>query len=173
MDKLQSGRLSKYVGELWLNKDHSDVTFYVEGQELHAHRLILASREYFRALLLGNYAESIEKVVELKSIRVAPFKALLKYIYHDFISFVELNVDEIIEILQLAHMYDFMDLTTAIDGHLKQMISMETVGSILQVSQVLSLDELLEKCLTFLDKNASKFLQHTSFVALSQVSLAK
>lgn len=172
-NKLQSFRLSKYVEQLWLKKDQSDVIFSVEGQQLPAHRLILASRDYFRALLLGNYVESSKKVVELKNIRFAPFKALLKYIYYDFIILDEMNVAENIEILQLAHMYDFIELTAAIEQYLTGMISITTVASVLKVAQELSLKSLMENCLKFLDENATIFLKHSSFIDLSQVSLRK
>lgn len=164
----KSGRLSKYVAQLCLNRDYSDVTFCVEGELLHAHRLILASREYFRALLFGDYVESQQKEIQL-TVQATPFKTLLKYIYTDDISLGEMKFDEIIEILRLAHMYDFIDLTTAIEYHLKREVSMETVCVVLKVSQQLSLKSLHEACLKFLDANASTFLEHDDFVALSQV----
>lgn len=83
-----------------------------------------------------------------------------------------MNVAENIEILQLAHMYDFIELTVAIEQYLMGIISLETVVSILEVSKVLSLQSLMEKCLTFLDENALKILEHFSFTAFSQVNLS-
>lgn len=41
--------LSECIGSLLTSSDHSDITLVVEGEHLHAHRVILASRcEYFR-----------------------------------------------------------------------------------------------------------------------------
>lgn len=54
-------QLSKNLSTLCLNPDYSDITLIVEGQRLHAHKVILASRsEYFRALLYGGMKESAQ-----------------------------------------------------------------------------------------------------------------
>lgn len=168
--KTKSGRTAQYLGELWLNTQRSDVTFLIENEELPAHRLILASREYFCALLYGPYAESTQKVIKLEG-PAAPFKALLKYIYFDYIILSELKCEEIVRVLALAQMYGFSELTGSIEKYIeKDIITMETVGSVLELSQLLSLDSVIEMCFKFLDTNASNFLQHDSFTALSQVT---
>lgn len=166
--KIQKGPLSHYVADLCLKTQYSDVTFCIAGERFPAHKLILASREYFRALLFGHYAEKQQNEIQLK-VQAAPFKALLKYIYNDGIFLGEMEVSEILEILRLAHEYDFTDLSNAIKCHLEREISMETVFSILEVSKHLSFESLSGKCLLFLDANAS-ILVHDNFSTLSQVN---
>lgn len=163
-----SGRLSKYVSQLCLNDDCSDVTFCIDDERYPAHRIILASREYFRTLLFGSFAENQQKEIKLE-VQATPFKALLKYIYNDFILLGEMDFVEIIGLFQLAHMYNFDDLTAAIECHLKRGMSMTTVFAVLEASQELNFDSLCEACLNFMDRNASAFLLHENFASLSQV----
>lgn len=142
--------------------------FCIEGQRLPAHKLILASREYFRVLLFGNFAENQQNEIALK-VQAAPFKGLLKYIYNDGILLGDLEVSEILEILRLVHLYDLIDLTNAIVCHLKLTVTLETVCVVLEVSKQLCLESLREECLLFLDANVSMILVHDHFATLSQV----
>lgn len=170
INKSCPGRLSKYIEDLWLNPKNSDVTFCIENEKLHAHRLILASRDYFDRLLYGPFAESSQKEIKIEG-RVAPFKALLKFIYFgECVMPNELTMDEMLELMSLAQMYDISDLFDLIEIYLKKNISMDTVGCVLKLSQELRLDSLIEISLKFLDEKASDFLRHESFTALSPVS---
>lgn len=168
-DKTWGLLLSDYVAQLYLNEDYSDITFCVGNERIPAHRVILASREYFRTLLFGFFAENKQDEIVLQ-VQVTPFKALLKYIYNEFILLEEIEFDECIGILRLSHMYGFNDLTNAIECHLERGMSMEKVPVLLEVSQQLCLDSLSKSCLKFLDDNASTFLLHESFTNLSQVN---
>lgn len=165
-----SDRLSEYIATLSLNNKYSDITFCVENERFPAHRLILASSEYFEVLLFGHFAESQQNEIKLPpQVQATPFKALLTYIYSDCILLDDMKFSEIIGILRLAHMYDFTELTATILNHLEQEMSLQTVCQALNISQELSLDAFRETCMKFLDGNASTFLLHETFAALSQV----
>lgn len=166
-ESVSAGRLSKFVAQLFLNDEFSDVTFCIEDQRFPAHRTILASRGYFRTLLFGPFAENRQKEIKLDA-DANSFKALLKYIYNDSIVLDEMESDELIGLFQLAHMYSFDELTSAIECHLKKGMSMSTVFAVLEVSQELW-DSICEACLKFIDKNASAFLLHEDFTTLTQV----
>lgn len=168
MSKVTADRLLKHVSQLCLDDEYSDVTFCVEDERFPAHKIILASSEYFRKLLYGPFAENQQKEIKMQA-QARSFKALLKYIYNDFIILEEMEPGEIISLYRLAHMYNFDELTTAIKCYLPREISMVTVCDILAASEELSLDSLREECLTFLDKNASAFLLHDNFATLPQV----
>lgn len=160
--KIKSGQLRKYVSNLYLSSVWSDVTFCIGEERLPAHKLILASRKCFEELLCG------ENVIDLQ-VAATPFKAILRYIYNDSLLLGKMEFDEIIDILHLAHKYDFKDLIAAIEGYLEQKLSIDTVCVLLEVSQQLALNVLCEACLEFMDANATTILLHEKFASLSKV----
>ena len=51
------------------NESLSDITFLIEGVQVHAHRLMLMRCDYFRAMLEGGFKESTEqRVIELNEV---------------------------------------------------------------------------------------------------------
>lgn len=88
--------------------DLSDVTFLVEGREIHANRAILAVRsEYFRILLFnGGMRESIQshesavaragpgyrQPIELKDVSYAVFSKVMEYLYTDSVKNITLDI---------------------------------------------------------------------------------
>lgn len=85
--------LSKDIGQLYQNKEYSDVTLVVEGVEFHAHKVILAARsEYFRALLYGGMRESHQSRIELQETSIGAFKIIVKYIYTGSLMLARLKV---------------------------------------------------------------------------------
>lgn len=67
------------------NRDFSDVTFLVEGQEIYANKAILATRsEHFQALLFSGMKESKNNpVISVKNVSCESFHDILQYIYSD------------------------------------------------------------------------------------------
>ena len=66
--------------------DHFDVTFTVEGQMFHAHRVLLAARcKYFDAMLYGSMKEAVDaergEPIEIPDTTASAFQVLLEYIY--------------------------------------------------------------------------------------------
>lgn len=60
----------------------ADVTLLVEGQELPAHRAVLAlSSPFFRAMFAGDFAESRAARVELRGVGAGPAAQLLDFAY--------------------------------------------------------------------------------------------
>jgi len=79
--------------------DISDVTFIVEGQEVYAHRAILAVRsEYFRALLFNGLlresvtADSKTQPISIQDVSHSVFLKVLEYLYTDTIRDVTLQL---------------------------------------------------------------------------------
>ena len=82
---------------LMLREELSDVTFLVEGREVHANRALLAVRsEYFKAMLFGGMSESVTTMadvgesrrtpIELRDISPGVFSKVVEYLYTDTIS---------------------------------------------------------------------------------------
>ncbi|KOB68647.1 BTB/POZ domain-containing protein 9, partial [Operophtera brumata] len=112
--------LSEHIGSLCLSSEYSDVTLIVEGQRIPAHKVILAaSSDYFRALLYGGMREANQAEVELQA-PLQAFKALLRYVYSGHTGLSMLREDTVLDMLGLAHLFNFQELEAAISDYLRQ-----------------------------------------------------
>ncbi|KAL3287749.1 hypothetical protein HHI36_002213 [Cryptolaemus montrouzieri] len=167
-------QLSENLSALCLSHEYSDVVFIVEGQKLHAHKVILASRsEYFRALLYGGLKETNQSEIVLNDAPLKAFKILLKYIYTGHMYLMTLKEEIILDTLGLANQYGFLELEAAISDVLKQLLSLRNVCAILDTAHLYGLENLVKVCHSFLDKHASEILAHESFLQLSQSCLVE
>ncbi|ERL86530.1 hypothetical protein D910_05020, partial [Dendroctonus ponderosae] len=121
-------QLSENLASLLLSQEYSDIVLVVEGQKLHAHKVILAARsDYFRALLYGGLRESNQDEIELPNAPLNAFKVLLKYIYTGHMFLMTMKEEVILDILGLAHQYGFEDLERAISDVLVLLLCMRNV----------------------------------------------
>ena len=111
------------------NRDLSDVTFLVEGQEVYANKAILAVRsEYFKVMLFGRMKESLmtsgdedsdeddpvyevtkkqcRGPIELQDVSHACFLKVLEYLYTDTVSDVNLEIGVSLLIVSERFMLD-------------------------------------------------------------------
>lgn len=72
-----------YLGEQYVNNlTLSDVTFLVDGQTFHAHRIaLLASSDTFRAMFDGHYKEKEASTIPIPNIRYTVFESMMRCIY--------------------------------------------------------------------------------------------
>ncbi|KAK1662952.1 hypothetical protein QYE76_051111 [Lolium multiflorum] len=76
--------ITEQLGKLLDAKDGADVIFEVQGEELPAHKLVLAMRSpVFKALLYGSMKEKDSNRVIIDDMQPAIFKVLLHFIYTD------------------------------------------------------------------------------------------
>ncbi|XP_021188451.3 uncharacterized protein LOC110374871 isoform X2 [Helicoverpa armigera] len=163
--------LSEHIGSLCLSSEYSDVTLIVEGQRIPAHKVILAaSSDYFRALLYGGMREANQAEVELQA-PLQAFKALLRYVYSGHMGLSMLREDTVLDMLGLAHQFNFQELETAISDYLRQVLALRNVCSVLDAARLYGLKALMDYCYNFLDRNAVEVLQHDTFLQLSVEAL--
>ncbi|CAK1582357.1 unnamed protein product [Parnassius mnemosyne] len=163
--------LSEHIGSLCLSSEYSDVTLIVEGQRIPAHKVILAaSSDYFRALLYGGMREANQAEVELQA-PLQAFKALLRYVYSGHMGLSLLREDTVLDMLGLAHQFNFQELEAAISDYLRQILALRNVCAVLDAARLYGLNALMDYCYNFLDRNATEVLQHDSFLQLSVEAL--
>jgi CRISPR/Cas system CSM-associated protein Csm5 (group 7 of RAMP superfamily) len=91
-------------------KEFSDVTLIVEGQQIFAHQVILASRStYFEALFSHDFSEKDLRVVDFNDsgITYNQLMSLLRHIYSDNI---KIESKSIYDLLSLADRYDIQSI---------------------------------------------------------------
>lgn len=157
---------------LYLNDEFSDITLVIDNSEIPAHKIILASSsDYFRALLFCGLQESQSSKISLKCSNERLFKQLLKYVYTGKMSLTEMSVQQILEIFQMSHEYNFKALNETISKHLISILSLKNVCIFYDLSNFYEIDELRTACLHFLDHNAEQVLKQENFLRLSKTNL--
>ena len=83
VDAPLSGVAQVVIGEEFVNNPTlSDVTFLVEGQKFHAHRIaLLASSDTFRAMFDGHYREKDASEIPIPNIRYEVFRKMMTCAY--------------------------------------------------------------------------------------------
>lgn len=157
---------------LYLNDEFSDITLSIDNSQIPAHKVILASNsEYFRALLFSGLQESTSSNISLKCSNPELFKQLLRYVYTGKMNLTELTVQQILEIFQMSHEYNFRALNETISKHLISILSLKNVCTFYDLSNFYEIDELRTACLHFLDHNAEQVLKQENFLRLSKANL--
>uniref|UniRef100_A0A182N7R5 BTB domain-containing protein n=1 Tax=Anopheles dirus TaxID=7168 RepID=A0A182N7R5_9DIPT len=163
--------LAAQMVKMYMNGDYADVLFVVENERIPAHRMFLAARsDYFRALLYGGLKESNQKEVKL-SVRLKPFKYLLKYMYSGKLSLNHIKLEDILDTLGLTDVFNLSVLKTAISEYLCKVISLSNVCTVLNSAQIYALSGLISQCHSFMDVNATQVLKQETFRNISYQAL--
>ncbi|KAK8781735.1 hypothetical protein V5799_016925 [Amblyomma americanum] len=162
------GWLAEHIGRLCLQPEYSDVTLVVEDVRLPAHRLVLAScSSYFRALLYGGMRESKQQEVVLQDTPLRAFELLLRYIYTGQLRLSGLQECVVLEVLELAHQYGFLELESGVSGYLERVLGVRNVCRIYDRACLYQLAPLARACRRFADRHAPAILQSDAFLQLS------
>ena len=131
--------------KLLMREDLSDVTFLVEGREIHANRSLLAVRsDYFEAMLFGGMSESIRVVdrngngdhhrtpIEIQDISHSVFLKVLEYLYTDTVT--EITWDMGMSLLIASEQFMLDRLKALCQDRLRREIAVENVIGVLIAS---------------------------------------
>lgn len=165
--------LSNDFSKLVNTSDMSDVTFLVgvglDAQEIHAHRIILASRSsVFAAMLFNGLRESTEKNITVPNIRPQVFLSMLEYIYAGKTS---ISTETAVELLGASNQYDIANLELKCAAHIQQALAVETVCTILVQTQGFS--DIFTVCMDFIDTNASAVFHSQGFLDLPEPTIVE
>lgn len=140
--------LVKSVSSLYLSESFTDVTLVVEGEEIKAHKVILASRnKVLNSMLIYDTVETKKNVIEIPDADIATFKVFLKYLYTGIVE----NEDLTLELLILA------------DKYLDQMLK-DTCESFL--CKDINLENAIDKILVA-NRHSCKMLEYTTAVYMA------
>jgi len=102
----------------------ADLTIYVEGKELRAHRAILSARSpVFQAMFRSNMVETTTGRVTLSDIKAEVVSAMLQYMYSGRVDPVTCSIAEL---LAAADRYSITDLKDACEAELTASLSVDT-----------------------------------------------
>lgn len=142
-----------------VHQDLTDVVFIVDGQEIHAHKVVLASRsEYFRSMLYGKMQESSSRYIEkhdnnnnndnhysipIHDCSAGIFRKILAYIYSGNPG--HSTFEELMELHLKTDMFQLQELKQLCEIRLAQRLTSGNVLDVLSQSRRLVNSSLLKK----------------------------
>lgn len=160
--------LHLHFGMLLEDKERADVTFDVEGEIFHAHRLVLATRSpVFKAELYGMMHEHNSTDIKISDMEPLVFKSLLHFIYTDSLPDHEdgeaddgdcddddssLIMDDVLmnqHLLVAADRYALDRLKSMCEAKLYKTVTVDTVATTLAIAEQHNCRHLKEVCIEF------------------------
>lgn len=166
-------RLSEDLGGLLETGEGSDFTFVVEGEEMAAHRLIVASRSpVFKALLDNDMREGKEKKITIHDVRAPAFQILLHFVYTDTlpaeVSGDNLEVTMAQHLLAAADRFELPRLRAICEKHLCETVDIANAATTLTLADENHASELKRHCLEFVAQNLSSIMNTSGFEYMVQ-----
>ncbi|XP_039855416.1 BTB/POZ and MATH domain-containing protein 2-like [Panicum virgatum] len=174
LDDVPPSDIRSQLGALLDSADGSDVSFAVGGEEFPAHRAVLAARSpVFKAQLLGSMADAKMASIVLHDIAPATFKLMLRFIYTDTFpadGLLTTATENLRDLLAAADRYALDRLKLLCARKLWDVVSTETIATILACAETYNCPELRKKCVNFFadEKNFKKAVLTDGFVQLVQ-----
>lgn len=169
----------------------SDVTFTVQGEDVHAHSAILSARsEVLQRQFACGMQESASKKVAIEDCDPMVFKAFLRYLYSDDFLAMEKFIKEektdsssstaesglngslttvVQQLLALSHKYQLSRLQLWCEVKLSANISVENVCTVLCQAHLYTAKNLERKCLDFIKQNVNEVFTTETYSSLTQM----
>lgn len=144
----------------------SDVTFVVQGREIHVHKALLKIRcEHFRSMFQGNWKESKDTTLEIEQFSYPVYKAFLEYLYTDELN---LGTEEAVELLDLANAYCEPQLKKRCESLIQMGINIDNVCMLYATALKFDAQELESFCFRFSLNHMTAVIQSESFDHLEE-----
>ncbi|XP_059625076.1 BTB/POZ and MATH domain-containing protein 4-like [Cornus florida] len=164
-------------GILLENMEGSDVIFNVDGENFHAHKLVLAARSpVFRSEFFDGLEGDKQEIV-VSDMEPKVFKAMLYFIYRDALMEDELlasssscasSVSDTLtaKLLAASDKYELGRLRRMCESHLCKDISVNSVAKTLALADLYHATELKAVCLRFAAENLAAVMRSDGFLYL-------
>jgi hypothetical protein len=111
----------------------SDITFVIENRHIKAHKILCLRCPYFLTLLTSQFLESVANEIIIEDVKYDVFLKLIEYIYSDH---VVINLDNAVELLNIADRFGVERLKKLCEKEMLEYINVENVSSILYSSDL-------------------------------------
>lgn len=140
----------------------ADVTFKIEEEVFHAHKIVLAMRSpVFKVELYGPMRDKMEPMITVEDMQPAVFKALLHFIYTDSLpgSMENPDKDENEEMIKLllvaADRYAMERMKLMCENILSKRLDVGSVATTLALADQHHCSKLKDACIQFINSSAS------------------
>lgn len=154
-------RVMERLANSFNDRESSDLEFKLKGQSIYVHRWFLRiSSRYFERMLSTTWCDEQLHSIDVTQYPFEIYWAYLRYLYTDFI---EVNIDEAIELLDLAvcHLED--DLKIKCVNILKANLSIENCCRFYELAQRYELFDFERILITFVLNNVFEVCKSKGF----------
>jgi len=146
----------------------SDITFVVEGIEVHAHKVLCLRCPYFHNMLTGEYMESRARSVVIEDVKHSVFVKLLEDLYSDHI---DIPIDSAMEMLHTADRFGVERLKKMCENVMLRAIDVDSVALILYTADEHNASDLRERCISFILSHFDEVSKTASFAEMSRANI--
>ncbi|KAI8516083.1 protein homodimerization [Branchiostoma belcheri] len=145
-----------------------DVIFEVEGKEINAHRIVIAtSSPFFQAMFTSKMSEEKSKKITLQEVEAETIEALVEFAYTACIKVNDKNVQSL---LSASNRYQIETIKKLCCNYLKENMTPSNCLGIQQFAEYLNCKELSEEARQYSHENFTEVCQEEEF---SQLELPK
>jgi len=142
-------------GKMLETGDFSDVTLSIKGEQIKAHKFLLAARSnVFKAMFEHSLKESETGLVNVEEIDVDTVKHMLQFMYTGNVP--ELSVDVAMGLLAAGDRYALDDLKVICEKFLGKSLEVDNIMQVLVLADLHSAEKLKRCCLEFIKHNSLK-----------------
>lgn len=155
------------------SKKLSDIIFIFEKSDddcnsINAHKFELAKGSaVFEKLFYGGEKDDVKEIV-IKDFSRKSFNEMIKFLYLDEI---DVNPENALDILKLSRTYEIDGLEINYSDFITKYLNVDNLSKILDDSLLLKTDLVRNKCIKFIEENATEIFQHPSLKNISKESL--
>ena len=151
--------LDEYYKNLYMSPEFSDVIIKINNETIHAHKIVLSTRnEMFRNILKSN-----NNVLEIVDSDVQTFKAFLKYLYTDKVDYQ----DQTVNLMSLAEKYLDSKVKYICEWRFLFDIDLENAINRLSIGVNYNLGSLQRSARKFIVKHFDKLKESSNFELLT------
>jgi BTB And C-terminal Kelch/BTB/POZ domain len=190
LDRTQSAGVAALAtfSRYYLSSDLSDCRFEIDQEIFPAHKFVLASRSaYWKTMLFGSDASQAAGIggfsSEGSSGTIRPgctpeaLKVLLRHVYtfetDTALTGDGVSVRGILEVAQLAQLYELPDLAQACVAYKSNRLGAENASSMLEAGVEFGIKKLVQRAEEFILENAEEIIEQDDFLNLRPSSLAQ
>ena len=150
--------LSTELSALFLNPDHADITFLVEGEEFPAHKCVLTlTSEYFKNMLSGEtqMQESSTGEIQITDVSAAVFRHVLHFLYFGSVD-TEPSLEVLIDLRRAADKYLMKTLQLHVDNSILSQLTEDKALEILRAVQHDDSSSLKQRLVLYISDKLSR-----------------
>lgn len=154
--------LPKEIGLLYLDSETADVHFVIGESKVPAHKIFFAARsDVFRAMFYGDLREKGNITIDPELASEDAFKEFLQFFY---LNEVNLTLENIWDVLELAKMYMITVLMNMCEVFLSEMVAGDNVCLIYNVAIHFDFIDLKKTCELEIASNTEAVFRSSNFL---------